>query len=267
MKTLNVLRPIGKFLLPLLVSLVLLVVLWYGFLELYPQVGLVGKSPGEVWTYLMTGPNSEGARRVIFAEMRITLRDAGIGFVAGMGGALVVAALFVGIPAVAQAFMPVAMLLRSVPLVALTPIIVLIFGRGLIGVTVMAGIVVFFPALVMIMTALRNAPLQAMELVTAYGGSRWTSLRMVAVPAALPSVFAAARVSVPGALIGALLGEWLGSGTGLGAGLIRAIPTFQYNRLWASIALVTVVSVFLYAVVGVLENLVLARFAPQQGRD
>ncbi|APA94311.1 ABC transporter permease subunit [Nocardia seriolae] len=267
MKTLNVLRPIGKFLLPLLVSLILLVALWYGFLKLYPQVGLVGKSPGDVWHYLVTGPTSEGARRVIFDEMRITLRDALIGFGVGLGAALVVAALFIGVPAVAQAFMPVAMLLRSVPLVAITPIIVLVFGRGLLGVTVMAAIVVFFPALVMIMTGLRSAPRQATELVVAYGGSNWTAMRMVAIPAALPSVFAAARVSVPGALIGALLGEWLGSGTGLGAGLIRAIPTFQYNRLWASIALVTVVSVFAYAVVGVLANLVLARFAPEQSRD
>ncbi|WP_439957559.1 ABC transporter permease [Nocardia crassostreae] len=263
----NVLRPIGRFLLPLLVSLILLVALWWGFLQLYPQVGLVGKTPGDVWAYLMTGPTSDTVRQSIFGELRITLRDAAIGFGLGMGGALLVAALFVGVPAVSQAFMPVAMLLRSVPLVALTPIIVLIFGRGLLGVTVMAAIVVFFPALVMIMTGLRSAPRQAMELVAAYGGSQWTALRMVAVPAALPSVFAAARVSVPGALIGALLGEWLGSGTGLGAGLIRAIPTFQYNRLWASIAVVTVVSVFAYAVVGVLENLVLARFAPQQGRD
>lgn len=267
MRTLTVLRPIGRFLLPLLVSLILLVALWYGFLKLYPQVGLVGKSPGEVWRYLVTGPTSDSARRVILGELRITLRDAVIGFGSGMGAALLVAAVFVGVPAVAQAFMPVAMLLRSVPLVAITPIIVLVFGRGLLGVTVMAAIVVFFPALVMIMTGLRSAPRQATELVVAYGGSHWTALRRVALPAALPSVFAAARISVPGALIGALLGEWLGSGTGLGAGLIRAIPTFQYNRLWASIALVTVVSVVAYAVVGVLENLVLARFSPGTGRD
>lgn len=266
-QVLDLLRPIGRFLLPLLVSLILLVALWYGFLKLYPQVGLVGKSPGDVWRYLVTGPTSAGARQVIFDEMRITLRDALIGFGLGMGAALVVAALFIGVPAAAQAFMPVAMLLRSVPLVAITPIIVLVFGRGLLGVTVMGAIVVFFPALVMIMTGLRSAPRQATELVLAYGGSNWTAMRMVAVPAALPAVFAAARVSVPGALIGALIGEWLGSGTGLGAGLIRAIPTFQYNRLWASIALVTVVSVFAYAVVGVLENLVLARFSPERSRE
>ena len=254
---------IVKFLLPLVVSLILMLAIWYAFLHAFPQVGpRVGKSPGDVWNYLVTGPGSDTARQAILSDLRITLRDAAVGFSGGMAAALAAAALFVTLPVVEQSFMPVAMLLRSVPLVALTPIVVLVFGRGILGVTALAGIVVFFPALVMIITGLRSASRQAMELVAVYGGSRWTRLRMVAVPAALPSVFAAARVSVPGALIGALLGEWLGSGTGLGAGLIRAIPTFQYNKLWASIVLVTIVSVLLYAIVGVVENVILARFGP-----
>ncbi|MGF6887934.1 ABC-type nitrate/sulfonate/bicarbonate transport system permease component [Nocardia sp. GAS34] len=262
----NVIRRIAKFLFPLLISLVLMVVIWYAFLYAFPQVGpRVGKTPADVWQYLVTGPTADSARAAIVSDLRITLGDAVTGFAVGMAAALIVAALFVTLPPVEQAFMPVAMLLRSVPLVALTPIIVLVFGRGTLGVTAMAAIVVFFPALVMIITGLRSASVQAMELVAAYGGSRWTRLRMVAVPAALPAVFAAARISVPGALIGALLGEWLGSGTGLGASLIRAIPTFQYNQLWAAIVLVTIVSVLLYAIVGVIENLVLARFGPEAG--
>ncbi|MFJ2667996.1 ABC transporter permease [Nocardia fluminea] len=264
--TTTVVRRIGRFLLPLATSLVLLLVIWTLFLRLFPQIGpRVGKTPSDVWAYLVTSAGAPTARQAIFDDLVITLGDAASGFVAGMLGAIGVAALFVLYSAVRQTFMPVAMLLRSVPLVALSPIVVLIFGRGTAGVTVLAAIVVFFPALVMIMTGLSEAPRQAMELVTAYGGTRWTRLRMVAVPAALPSVFAAARVSVPGALIGALLGEWLGSGTGLGASLVRAIPMFQYNRLWASIVVVTVVSVLLYAIVGVIENVVLARFGPNAG--
>ncbi|MFF7938851.1 ABC transporter permease [Nocardia gamkensis] len=263
----NLLRRIGIFLFPLGTSLLLMLAIWYVFLRAFPQVGpRVGKTPGDIWTYLVTAPNAATARQAILDDLQITLRDAAIGFGAGMLAALVVAALFVSFAAVEQTFLPVAMLLRSVPLVALTPIIVLVFGRGLAGVAVLAAIVVFFPALVMIAAGLRAAPRQALELVAAYGGSRWTGLRMVAVPAALPSVFAAARISVPGALIGALLGEWLGSGTGLGASLIRAIPTFQYSKLWASIVIVTLVSVVLYAIVGVVENLVLARFGPEAGR-
>jgi ABC-type nitrate/sulfonate/bicarbonate transport system permease component len=116
------------------------------------------------------------------------------------------------------------------------------------------------------MSGLREAPLQAQELVEAYGGNRWSALYFVAIPSALPSVFAAARISVPGALIGALIGEWLGSGEGLGSSLIKAIPRYQYNELWASVAVVTIVSILLYAAVGVLESLVLTRFGPDAGK-
>jgi ABC-type nitrate/sulfonate/bicarbonate transport system permease component len=260
------LRRIGRFLAPLAIAMTLLIALWYLFLVAYPQVGpRVGKSPMNVWNYLFTAPASHTARANLLDNLQITLRDASIGFASGIGAAVVAAALFVLYASLEHTFLPIAVLLRSVPLIAMTPIIVLVFGRGLIGVAVLAGIVVFFPAPVMIMAGLREAPRQAQELVQAYGGSRWTALSMVAIPSALPSLFAAARISVPGALIGALIGEWLGSGEGLGSSLIKAIPRYQYNELWASVAVVTIVSILLYAVVGVLENLVLARFGPDAG--
>ena len=70
----------------------------------------------------------------------MTFRDAGVGFVAGMTAAIVVAVLFVMFRSIEQTFLPVAMLLRSVPLVAMAPVIVLIFGRDLVGVAVIGGI-------------------------------------------------------------------------------------------------------------------------------
>ncbi|GGG22189.1 ABC transporter permease [Rhodococcoides trifolii] len=260
-------RSIVGFLVPILIAFVMLLVIWVVFLNAFPQVGpRVGKTPADVWEYLFTGSRSAEARSSVFGNLRITLRDAGVGFVVGMGGALIIAAVFVLFRSVEQTFMPVAMLLRSVPLVALTPIIVLIFGRGIVGVTAMVAIVVFFPALVMIMVGLRQAPRQAQDLIAAYGGNSWTAMRMVAVPSALPSVFAAARISVPGALIGALIGEWLGSGRGLGSSMIKSIPKYQYNELWSSIVVITVVSIVLYAVVGVFEKIALARFGPNAGK-
>ena len=257
-----------RFLAPIAIASALLLVIWVVFLNAFPQVGpRVGKTPADVWEYLFSGPKSTDARSGIVDNLFITLRDAGVGFAVGMTAALVVASIFVVSRTVEQTFMPVAMLLRSVPLVAMTPIIVLIFGRGIVGVTVMVAIVVFFPALVMIMVGLRAAPVQAQDLIAAYGGSRWTALRMVSVPSALPAVFAAARVSVPGALIGALIGEWLGSGQGLGSSMIKAIPRYQYNELWAPIVVITVVSIILYAVVGIFENIALSRFGPSAGKS
>src|SRR5690606_19830613 len=101
------------------------------------------------------------------------------------------------------------MILRAVPLIALAPVIRLIFGRGISAVAVMSGIVVFFPALVGIVFGLRSSSRQMHDVVQVYGGSEQDVLLKVSFPSALPSLFAAIRISVPGAITGALIAEWL----------------------------------------------------------
>ncbi len=75
----------------------------------------------------------------------------------------------------------------------------------------------------------------------------------------MPSLFAAAKISVPGAMIGATVSEWLGTNKGLGASLQQALPAAAYDELWASVVVITVSSIVLYAIVGVLETVVLSR--------
>lgn len=255
-------RAVVRASLPLLVSAIVAVIVWEGFLRFFDINPLVGKDASAVWEYMFTAPDASANRTAVFDPLGVTLRDASIGFVAGMIAGAVIAVCFVLFRSVEQAFMPVAMLLRSVPLVAMTPLITLIFGRGLLGVSVIAGIVVFFPALVTIAFGLRSVNPQTRDLVVAYGGTDLTVLRKVAFPTALPSIFAAARISVPGALIGALVAEWLATGKGTGGVILRDIGAFGYDNLWASIITLTAVSVVLYTLVGLVETFVLARFGP-----
>ncbi|WP_406313897.1 ABC transporter permease subunit [Streptosporangium sp. NBC_01639] len=257
----TVLRVVG----PLLPSVLIVVAGWWLFLEAFAISPLVGKRPPQVWAYLFTAADSGAHRETVFATLGVTIRDAAVGFTAGMVAALAVAVMFVLFRAVEQTFMPVAMLLRSVPLVVMTPLITLVFGRELLGVAVIGGIVVFFPALVNIAFGLRSASPQATDLIMAYGGGRLTVLRKVAVPTAMPSVFASARISVPSSIIGALIAEWLATGEGVGAEILRAIGGFRYDEVWADIVAVTTVSILAYAVVGVVEALVLARFSDNRG--
>ncbi|GAA2053766.1 ABC transporter permease [Williamsia deligens] len=252
--------PTVRFLGSLLGSLVLIVVIWIGFLLAFPDVGpIIGRTPIDVVEYLFTASGAGANRADILDRLWITLGDTGIGFATGMVAALLVAGVFTLSRPTAQTFMPLALLMRSVPLVAITPLITMIVGRGPACVAVMGGIIVFFPALVLIMTGLAGAPRQISDVITAYGGSPATTLRMASLPAAVPAVFAAAKVSVPGAMIGATVAEWLGTNKGLGASLQQALPAAAYDELWASVVVITVSSIVLYAVVGVVEKLVLTR--------
>jgi ABC-type nitrate/sulfonate/bicarbonate transport system permease component len=256
----------ARTLLPAGVSLALILGAWQGFIEVLPVSPLVARSPADVWAYLFTGEAAPAHRDLIWDGLRITLTDAGFGLAAGLAVAAVVAIVVVLSKTIEGAFLPVAMIIRSVPLIAMTPVIILVFGRALLATTVICGIVVFFPALVNIVSGLRSASPPAADLVRAYGGSTGTTLRKVMIPSALPSFFTAARISAPAAIVGALLAEWLATGRGIGYQMLLDVTTFESDDLWASVVVVTLASLLIYSLINVLERFVLARFGPVPDR-
>ena len=253
---------VARSLVSALAGVVAVILLWMAFIRAFHFDPLVAKSPVEVWTYLSDGGSRFSRASQLWSALGQTLLDAGFGYVAGLVAAVAVALSFVLSRSLESAFMPVAVTVRSVPLVAMTPLLTLIFGRGLLGTTVISGIVVFFPALVTVAFGLRSTPQQAADLVRAFGGDGWAVARKVMVPSALPAVFAAARVAVPGALVGAMLAEWLATGKGIGYLMLSDTQNFDYDQLWSSVTVLTGVSVALYYTVGTLEAFVLARFGP-----
>lgn len=177
------------------------------------------KGPADVFTYITQGHpiqgTSAGAFWAEFGEaLGQTAIDAGVGFVVGSVIAVAAAVVLDAFPTLSKVFMPMAVVLRSVPLAALTPLIVLLFGRGMLGVTIVVTLVTFFPTLVTVMQGLCSTPEGATDLVRASGGTMRQSVRYVRLMYAVPSMLAAARVAIPGAIAGATLAEWLATGRG-----------------------------------------------------
>ena len=254
-----ILRGLGASLLTFVLTIVVVLGLWVGIISLFGLSPYIAKGPVDVWNYLFTAPAAAENRAELGAALLVTLGNAFIGFVSGLVVALLGASLFQLSKGIEHALLPVAMLLRSVPLIAMAPVIILVFGRDWATVAVMGGIVVLFPALVSIAFGLKSASPQMNDVVTVYGGNAWTALRKVALPSSLPSFFAAVRISVPGAITGALLAEWLATGAGIGNLVNGYIPQARFSGLWAAVVVVTLVSLVLYNLVQIAENVVLAR--------
>jgi ABC-type nitrate/sulfonate/bicarbonate transport system permease component len=248
-----------------LASVVVICAVWQAVISGLHTDPFLTRGPVDVWRYL-TDPTHGAERGVLAAASRTTARDALIGMVSGTVGALAVAVAFALWRAVRQTLLPMAMALRAVPLVAMTPLIALVFGRGLAGVTVIVGIVTFFPVLVNVALALRSVPAPALDLMRAYGASPYATLWRVQLPTAVPALFAAVRVAAPLALVGALLAEWLITGQGLGYLMLQSVTTFELDQMWSAVTLVTVASILAYTVVSAVEQLALARYAPQHTR-
>jgi len=253
-------RAVGKSVLIGLSTFVIVLLLWLAVLAFFGISPYIAKGPLDVWDFLVVDDDAAENRAILGANLGVTMGHALTGFVVGLVVAILGAVLFRISKGAESALMPVAMLLRSVPLIALAPVIILIFGNGSqTSVAVIGGIVVLFPALVTMVFGLKNASPEMLDVVAVYGGGTFTAVRKVALPGALPSLFAAIRISVPGAITGALLVEMLSTGDGIGFSTLQYIPQAKFADLWAAVVVVTAVSLALYFVVQVLETIVLTR--------
>jgi ABC-type nitrate/sulfonate/bicarbonate transport system permease component len=251
----------------MVVGLASVFALWLLFVEFVQMDQLVKKTPGDVWRYLYDSPKASTNRADLYGALRVSLFNMVIGFIVGQALGVIAACAFLLSPALRRTFMPMAVMLRSVPMIVMTPIIGLVFGYTFTSVRVVTAIVVFFPTLVNVTLGLGSAPQQSADLVSAYGGSARTTLLKVRLPYAVPALFASMRIAVPAAMVGALLGEWLLTTDGIGHYLAQRPATFDYTGVWAAVAVVTVVTVILYAIVGLLETPVLARFDPERLKE
>ncbi|MCW2497343.1 ABC transporter permease subunit [Jatrophihabitans sp.] len=258
------------------VSLIVLIFLWWAGLKLFGIDPLVGKTPADVWNYFFNAHPKLGvrpqsmspaqARSEALHGLQTTLADAGLGFFVGLFVSAVIASLFVLFQPFEFAFMPVALLLRSVPLVAMAPLILLIFGHTKTANTLVGTIVVLFPALINMVLGLRSAPPEAIDVIRVNGGGKWMTLLRVQIPSALPNFFAAVRISVPGAMVGAMLAESISGFDGFGGLISTAHGLGHSTEVWALAFIGVVVSIVLYAVVTVIESAVLAAWGPNAGR-
>lgn len=243
-------------------SLAVIVVAWLAYLAIFDVSPFVGKNPADVYGYLVTHPEAAGHRAEILTALGVTLEHSLIGYIAGLILGVGAAMLFTLFPVVERVLTPLAIALRSIPIIVLTPILILALGRGLWGVVAITAIVTFFPTLANTQTGLSRVPRDAHTIMRSYHASRTTTMLRMQLPYTLPSVFASARIAAPTAVLAATLAEWLATGDGLGHLIVASRAHSNYTGLWAAAFVLTLVSVGLYSVVSAAERIVLRRYAP-----
>lgn len=229
-----------------LISLAIILVAWQAVVTLSGLSRYFMKGPLDVLTYLFIAETAGDNLSRLGSALAITLQDTLIGYIAGTIAAMTLAVLVTLSPIAAAVVTPFTITMRAVPLVALTPLFVLIFGRGIGVVVFIAGIVTLFPTLVTVTSAITRTPRAGLDVIRASGGGRWSEIRYIMLPTALPAVFAAARTAAPTAMLGALLAEWLATGSGLGSDMLRAAADAEFGYVWSAVAAITIAALALY---------------------
>jgi putative hydroxymethylpyrimidine transport system permease protein len=155
---------------------------------------------------------------------------------------------------------PVALIMRSVPVVAMIPVLARVFGYGWTTVLVITSVVSFFPAFVLVGARLRDAPRATSDLMAVLGASRFTVLRRLLLPHAVPGLLVAFRLTASTAVLGAMLAEYLMGGQGLGTLFAQSVSFYEVDRAWGTALVATVVSVACFMAARAVERWGTARF-------
>lgn len=195
------------------------------------------------------------------ARSVFTLREALAGFLAGAMFGFSLSVLFVRSTLMERAFMPYVVASQTVPIIAIAPMVVVWGGRldipQWLSVAVISAYLTFFPVAINTLRGLRSPDPNAMELMRSYAAKPSQVLWKLQVPAALPYIFTALKVSATASIIGALIGELP---AGFGEGLGRALLTFSSQfgarsvKLYATVIVTAIVGIIFVGAVTLAEK-------------
>lgn len=243
-------RPtVGRMLLP--VGVVAgLIAIWQLICSLFKVPTYIIPSPVEVWGSLTAN------WPMLIQNTWPTLIESVLGFLLGNLVAILLAVLFVHWKLAERALMPVAVFIRTIPIVAVAPVLVIMFGQGYAPKILIAALISFFPTLVNMVKGLESVDKQSLELLRVLSASRNEVFWKVRVFASLPYLFASLKIAAGNSVIGAIVAEWIGSQEGLGYLIIQATYNFNTPLLYATMTVASIMAVLFFGLIGLIERLV-----------
>ena len=231
-------------------TLVLLLLTWQFGVRFFEVPTYIAPAPSDVaTTFVAKFP-------ILMKNFWPTFYESVLGFFAGNMAAILIAVAFVHNKTVEKAFFPIAVFVNTIPILAIAPILVLIFGAGLTAKVVIAGLICFFPTLVNMVRGLQSVSDQSLELARILSASKAEVFWKIRLPSSLPFLFSALKIAATTCVIGAIVGEWVGADVGLGALIIDSTFNFRAPLLYATVFMASGLSVFLFAIVTITERLV-----------
>jgi NitT/TauT family transport system permease protein len=157
---------------------------------------------------------------------------------------------------------PWAVVLQTMPILALTPMLSFFFGFSLTSRIIVAVIIAFFPIVSNTLFGLQSAERGMHDLFTLHRAGRWTRLWKLQLPAALPAMFAGFRISAGLAVIGAIVGEFFfkQGQPGLGTNMSVFTSLLEGERLWATVLTASLLGIAVFVFFGWLSRLVVGRW-------
>lgn len=191
---------------------------------------------------------------LLMAHSKVTLIETLVGTVTGITIGFFSAVLMDRWDPAYKAMYPLIVLTQTIPAVAIAPLLVLWFGYEMTPKIILIVMITYFPIVIGTLEGFRSADPDAINLMRSMGASRWQIFRHIKFPGALPNFFSGLKITVAYAVVGAVLAEWLGGFAGLGVYMTRVKKSFAYDKMFAVIFLICIISLLLIWLVSVLQK-------------
>ena len=231
-------------------SLAAFILLWWGLVAVFNVPAYLVPSPGELADKAWFLATEAG----LLSHIPVTLVEIVAGFVIGVVAGVATAVLFTRLPAVEVVLNPLIIFVQTAPKIAIAPLLLLWLGLGATPKIVLVEIVVFFPVLSNMLSALRSIDPNLLALARILRMGPVARFRRIELPQSLPLLFTGMKVGVTLAVTAAVIGELMGARAGLGYLLSLGQETADVGLVLVAVILLSLIGYALYLLLGIAER-------------
>ena len=192
---------------------------------------------------------------VLMSHAFVTVQEALYGLAIGTGLGFVIAVLMDRFDFLYKALYPVLVITQTIPTIAIAPLLVLWMGFSMAPKITLVVLTTFFPIAISLLDGFRSADPDSINLIRSMGGGNFKIFRHIKLPGAMEQFFSGLKVSASYSVVGAVISEWLGGFEGLGVYMTRVKKAYAFDKMFAVIILISVISLALMGVVAMLKNM------------
>ncbi len=189
------------------------------------------------------------ARKLIIHHSQPTIVEAIVGLSAAALFGMVISTAMQWSARLEKIIYPFLILSQTIPFIVLAPLLTVWFGFGIVPKIIVIALVCFFPITINLFDGFRSVDHDMKRFMISIGATKWQLFKFVVFPASLPSFFSGLKVAAAYCVLGAVVAEWIGTDRGLGILLIRSAKSYLTDRVFATIFIITLLSIIVVVIV------------------
>lgn len=201
----------------------------------------------------------------LLTHIAYTLFETVLGFLIGTGLGVLIAVILWWCPRAAKVIDPYLVILNSLPKIALGPVLIVWIGTGIPAIVTIAVLVSVIVSIASISTGFAAVPEEKLTLMRSFGATKLQMLHMVVLPANVPAIVSALKLSVGLSWVGVIVGEFLISRAGLGYLIVYGGQVFKLDIVMSSVVILCTLAGVMYYLVSLMERRVTRRRLQKKG--